>query len=59
MGKDCFVVKIACDLDSYAVVLFRISVILHGSLQFPMACISSFIKSFEILLFLTAAETDT
>lgn len=57
MGKDCFVVNIACDLESYAVALFCIYMILRGSLWFPVVYISSCKISFETLLFLTGAVT--
>lgn len=59
MGKDCFVLKIASGLESHVVVLFCINVILHGSHWFPVVYISSCIKSFETLLFLTGAVTGT
>jgi len=52
MGKDCFVVKIACDLESCTVILFRISVILRRSLV-PRGLHFQLHKSFETLLFLT------
>lgn len=57
MGKDCFVVNIACDLDSYAVALFCINMILRGSPWFPVVYISSCKISFETLLFPTGAVT--
>lgn len=59
MGKDCFVIKIACDLESYTVVLSHISVILHRSLWFPVVYISRCIRSLETLLFLTGAVSGT
>lgn len=59
MGKDCFVVKIACGPESHVVVSFHINVILHGSHWFPVVYISSCIKSFGTSLFLTGAVTGT
>lgn len=44
-GGDWFVVEVACDLESYAVVSFHITgTILHGSIQFPVIYISKYKK---------------